>query len=167
MMEMMRNTKAGSAKNTPAAVAMRASPMADDVCRRRIRGFRFHQEWIKGQDAGFGESSDHEKIRRKGREDFSLHERRNPRLHPRKHWVVAKDLTGIGEMLAFQQENGPTGLCRYRLPTSQSDFATEGHFTMFLGDLPVITDIRRSLGGGVLYNLQPLMGFPQIHQNLA
>lgn len=70
-------------------------------------------------------------------------------------------------MWEFHEENGPTGFCRYRLPTSQSDFAIEAHFTMFVGDLPVIAAFRRSLAGGVSCNLQPLMKFPQIHQNLA
>ena len=51
-----------------------------------------------------------------------------------KHCVADTDLTGIGEMLEFYAENGPTGFCRYRMPTSQSDFGIEGYFTMLVGN---------------------------------
>ena len=44
------------------------------------------------------------------------------------------DLSGIGEMLEFYEENGPTGFCRYRLPRSQSDFGIEGYFVMLVGN---------------------------------
>lgn len=44
------------------------------------------------------------------------------------------DLTGIGALLEFYEENGPTGFCRYRMPTSQSDFGIEGYFTMLVGN---------------------------------
>ena len=44
------------------------------------------------------------------------------------------DLSGIGEMLEFYEENGPTGFCRYRMPRSQSDFGIEGYFVMLVGN---------------------------------
>lgn len=44
------------------------------------------------------------------------------------------DLSGIGALLEFFEENGPTGFCRYRMPTSQSDFGIEGYFTMLVGN---------------------------------
>lgn len=44
------------------------------------------------------------------------------------------DLSGIGALLEFYEENGPTGFCRYRIPTSQNDFGIEGYFTMLVGN---------------------------------
>ena len=44
------------------------------------------------------------------------------------------DLSNIGEMLEFYRENGPTGFCRYRLPTTQNDFGIEGYFVMLVGN---------------------------------
>ncbi|MES2476779.1 MAG: tryptophan 7-halogenase [Verrucomicrobiota bacterium] len=51
-----------------------------------------------------------------------------------KHCQEDTDLSGIAELLKFYQENGPTGFCRYRIPTSQSDFGIEGYFTMLVGN---------------------------------
>lgn len=44
------------------------------------------------------------------------------------------DLGGIAPLLEFYEANGPTGFCRYRMPTSQSDFGIEGYFTMLVGN---------------------------------
>jgi len=51
-----------------------------------------------------------------------------------QHCRAATDLTGIGELLEFYAENGPTGFCRYRMPRSQSDFGIEGYFVMLVGN---------------------------------
>ncbi len=51
-----------------------------------------------------------------------------------KHCQNDTDLSGIGDLLEFYYENGPTGFCRYRLPSSQSDFGIEGYFTMLVGN---------------------------------
>ncbi len=51
-----------------------------------------------------------------------------------KHCREETDLSGIGELLEFYYENGPTGFCRYRIPTSQSDFGIEGYFNMLVGN---------------------------------
>ena len=51
-----------------------------------------------------------------------------------KHCQQETDLSGIGELLEFYAENGPTGFCRYRMPSSQSDFGIEGYFTMLVGN---------------------------------
>ncbi|MES2440278.1 MAG: tryptophan 7-halogenase [Verrucomicrobiota bacterium] len=51
-----------------------------------------------------------------------------------KHCQQDTDLSGIAELLDFYQENGPTGFCRYRMPSSQSDFGIEGYFTMLVGN---------------------------------
>jgi tryptophan halogenase len=51
-----------------------------------------------------------------------------------KHCQADTDLSGIGGLLEFYEENGPTGFCRYRMPTSQSDFGIEGYFTILVGN---------------------------------
>ncbi len=51
-----------------------------------------------------------------------------------RHCRANTDLSGIAEMLAFYEENGPTGFCRYRMPRSQSDFGIEGYFVMLVGN---------------------------------
>ncbi|RYD40059.1 MAG: hypothetical protein EOP85_14890, partial [Verrucomicrobiaceae bacterium] len=51
-----------------------------------------------------------------------------------KHCQNDTDLSGIGALLEFYEENGPTGFCRYRMPTSQSDFGIEGYFTILTGN---------------------------------
>lgn len=51
-----------------------------------------------------------------------------------KHCQEETDLSGISELLKFYEENGPTGFCRYRIPSSQSDFGIEGYFTMLVGN---------------------------------
>lgn len=51
-----------------------------------------------------------------------------------QHCRNETDLSGIGALLEFYEENGPTGFCRYRMPTSQSDFGIEGYFTMLVGN---------------------------------
>ncbi len=44
------------------------------------------------------------------------------------------DLSGIADLLAFYKENGPTGFCRYRMPSSLSDFGIEGYLVMLVGN---------------------------------
>jgi len=51
-----------------------------------------------------------------------------------RHCRADTDLSGIGGLLEFYQENGPTGFCRYRMPRSQSDFGIEGYFVMLVGN---------------------------------
>ena len=45
------------------------------------------------------------------------------------------DLSSIQDLLDFYAENGPTGLCRYRMPKShtESDFGIEGYLVMLVG----------------------------------
>jgi tryptophan halogenase len=51
-----------------------------------------------------------------------------------QHCRADTDLSGIGGLLEFYEENGPTGFCRYRMPASQSDFGIEGYFVMLVGN---------------------------------
>ena len=51
-----------------------------------------------------------------------------------QHCRAETDLSGIGGLLEFYEENGPTGFCRYRMPASQSDFGIEGYFVMLVGN---------------------------------
>ena len=51
-----------------------------------------------------------------------------------QHCRADTDLSGIGGLLEFYAENGPTGFCRYRMPASQSDFGIEGYFVMLVGN---------------------------------
>lgn len=44
------------------------------------------------------------------------------------------DLSGIQPLLDFYTDNGPTGFCRYRMPTSMSDFGIEGYLVMLVGN---------------------------------
>ncbi|MCW1884087.1 tryptophan 7-halogenase [Luteolibacter flavescens] len=51
-----------------------------------------------------------------------------------KHCRADTDLSGIGALLDFYEENGPTGFCRYRMGSSQNDFGIEGYFVMLVGN---------------------------------
>jgi tryptophan halogenase len=51
-----------------------------------------------------------------------------------KHCRADTDLSGIAPLLAFYEENGPTGFCRYRMGSSQNDFGIEGYFVMLVGN---------------------------------
>ncbi|MES2477290.1 MAG: tryptophan 7-halogenase [Verrucomicrobiota bacterium] len=44
------------------------------------------------------------------------------------------DVSGVGGLLEFYKENGPTGFCRYRMPRSESDFGLEGYLVMLVGN---------------------------------
>ncbi|WP_193212571.1 FAD-dependent oxidoreductase [Luteolibacter marinus] len=44
------------------------------------------------------------------------------------------DLSGIQDLLEFYRENGPTGFCRYRMPSNLSDFGVEGYLVMLVGN---------------------------------
>ena len=70
------------------------------------------------------------------RDFLGLHYKVNTRLNTPfwKHCREDTDLSNIGGLLEFYEENGPTGFCRYRIPTSQSDFGIEGYFTMLVGN---------------------------------
>lgn len=51
-----------------------------------------------------------------------------------RHCRSDTDLSGIKPLLDFYEENGPTGFCRYRLPSTQNDFGIEGYFVMLVGN---------------------------------
>jgi tryptophan halogenase len=51
-----------------------------------------------------------------------------------KHCRADTDLSGIGALLDFYEENGPTGFCRYRMGSTQNDFGIEGYFVMLVGN---------------------------------
>jgi tryptophan halogenase len=51
-----------------------------------------------------------------------------------RHCREDTDLSGIGSLLEFYEENGPTGFCRYRMGSSQNDFGIEGYFVMLVGN---------------------------------
>lgn len=51
-----------------------------------------------------------------------------------RHCRADTDLSGIGALLEFYEENGPTGFCRYRMGSSQNDFGIEGYFVMLVGN---------------------------------
>jgi tryptophan 7-halogenase len=51
-----------------------------------------------------------------------------------QHCREDTDLSRITELIQFYEENGPTGFCRYRLPTNQTDFGIEGYFVMLIGN---------------------------------
>lgn len=70
------------------------------------------------------------------RDFLGLHYRSNSAMDTPfwKHCQQDTDLSGIAELLDFYEENGPTGFCRYRMPTSQSDFGIEGYFTILVGN---------------------------------
>jgi tryptophan 7-halogenase len=44
------------------------------------------------------------------------------------------DVSGVGALLEFYKENGPSGFCRYRMPQTQSDFGLEGYLVMLVGN---------------------------------
>lgn len=70
------------------------------------------------------------------RDFLGLHYKANSAMHTPfwEHCRKETDLDGIGALLEFYEENGPTGFCRYRMPRSQSDFGIEGYFTMLVGN---------------------------------
>ena len=51
-----------------------------------------------------------------------------------QHARADADASGIGELLEFYEENGPTGFCRYRLPRTETDFGLEGFLVMLVGN---------------------------------
>ncbi len=70
------------------------------------------------------------------RDFLGLHYKLNTALDT-PYWKRCReetDLSGIGALLEFYGENGPTGFCRYRMPGSQSDFGIEGYFVMLVGN---------------------------------
>jgi tryptophan halogenase len=44
------------------------------------------------------------------------------------------DVSGIGELLAFYEENGPTGFGRHVLKRAAKNFGIEGYLVMLLGN---------------------------------
>ena len=44
------------------------------------------------------------------------------------------DVSGLRPLLDFYEENGPTGFCRYRMPSSRTDFGLEGYLVMLVGN---------------------------------
>ena len=51
-----------------------------------------------------------------------------------QHARADADVSGVGELLEFYEENGPTGFCRYRLPRTETDFGLEGSLVMLVGN---------------------------------
>ena len=51
-----------------------------------------------------------------------------------RHCRADTDLSGIQPLIDFYEENGPTGFCRYRIPSTQNDFGIEGYFVMLVGN---------------------------------
>ncbi|WP_035609719.1 FAD-dependent oxidoreductase [Haloferula sp. BvORR071] len=51
-----------------------------------------------------------------------------------QHCRADTDLSGIQGLIDFYEENGPTGFCRYRIPSTQNDFGIEGYFVMLVGN---------------------------------
>ena len=70
------------------------------------------------------------------RDFLALHYKLNTALDTPfwKHCVNDTDVSGIGALLEFYEENGPTGFCRYRLPDTRNDFGAEGHLVMLVGN---------------------------------
>ena len=70
------------------------------------------------------------------RDFLALHYKLNTALDTPfwRHCVNDTDVSGIGALLEFYEENGPTGFCRYRLPDSRNDFGVEGYLVMLVGN---------------------------------
>ncbi|HEX8296984.1 MAG TPA: tryptophan halogenase family protein [Chthoniobacteraceae bacterium] len=70
------------------------------------------------------------------RDFLALHYKVNTRLNTPfwQHCRADTDLSGLAPLLEFYEENGPTGFCRYRLPTTQNDFGVEGYLVMLVGN---------------------------------
>jgi tryptophan halogenase len=90
--------------------------------KRKIPGLRCCSQAIPDRDAA---------------EEFqSLHYKFNGMLDT-PFWPHAQadaDVSGVGELLEFYEENGPTGFCRCRLPRTESDFGLEGFLVMLVGN---------------------------------
>jgi tryptophan halogenase len=71
------------------------------------------------------------------RDFLSLHYRFNTRFDT-PFWRECRasvDVGGMGPLLEFYRENGPTGLCRHRLPSgTESIFGLEGYLVMLIGN---------------------------------
>jgi tryptophan halogenase len=70
------------------------------------------------------------------RDFLSLHYKFNTLLDTPfwKHCREDTDIGGTGPLLEFYSENGPTGLCRYKLPKLSTAFGIEGYLVMFVGN---------------------------------
>ena len=70
------------------------------------------------------------------RDFLGLHYQVNTRLDTPfwKHCREKTDLSGIGPLLEFYRENGPTGLCRTFLQNTGSQFGIEGFLVMLVGN---------------------------------
>ncbi len=51
-----------------------------------------------------------------------------------RHCREDTDISSLAPLLKFYAENGPTGLCRYRLPKPTSAFTVEGFLVMLVGN---------------------------------
>jgi tryptophan halogenase len=51
-----------------------------------------------------------------------------------RHCQQDTDVSNIADLIAFYEENGPTGFCRYRMPNAQTDFGIEGYLVMLIGN---------------------------------
>jgi tryptophan 7-halogenase len=70
------------------------------------------------------------------RDFLSLHYKFNTLLDTPfwRHCREDTDVGGAGPLLAFYAENGPTGLCRYKLPQLSTAFGIEGYLVMLVGN---------------------------------
>ena len=70
------------------------------------------------------------------RDFLALHYKLNTRLDNPfwRHCVADTDMGGLGPLLDFYKENGPTGVARYTLPTQMSNFGIEGYLVMLVGN---------------------------------
>src|SRR6185436_18575210 len=51
-----------------------------------------------------------------------------------QHCRENTDISGVGRLLEFYDENGPTGFCGHLLENSGSQFGTDGFLAMLVGN---------------------------------
>ena len=70
------------------------------------------------------------------RDFLALHYKLNTRLDNAfwRQCVTDTDMGALGPLLEFYQENGPTGVARYTLPSQISNFGIEGYLVMLVGN---------------------------------
>ncbi len=70
------------------------------------------------------------------RDFLALHYKLNTADHTPfwKHCQNDTDVSQLSDFLEFYEQNGPTGLCRYSLPHTHSDFGPEGYLVMMVGN---------------------------------
>ena len=70
------------------------------------------------------------------RDFLALHYKVNTRLDTPfwRHCRADTDVSRLAEMLEFYDENGPTGMARYTLPSLLNQFGIEGYLVMLVGN---------------------------------